>query len=342
MSSALRSRQLFEVDLVTVSGSRFQPTGFPDIGAATFDRPVHRNGEVAFEPALLVESAQSMANRLEAVAWDTAHDQPVNVLAGLPYVRVLAPDGTFITSSRVEAHRLASAFIKDATLDGEDMKAVIRDRLDLKDDRPIAAREVARAVARLDPMCLLHGVFFAESAKVWPGQPKIPRAVTGFIEAHDVRPAESGGVKRDVVRHSLAEGQGGTSEGYGSVPYHRTEWTAARIVAYFSIDRDQIRTYGLDDAATELLIAVAQWEIRTLLDGGLRLRTACDLQPANGDLIDLSGDPLLDADALAAKIRDLRADTDAFGAGDPIEVTWAPKRKGSQTAASADEGDEEE
>ena len=58
---------LFEVPLKVRQGHRFQPTGFPDLGAAEFDTPEGR--------ALLVESAQSMANRLEAVCWDEGtHD----------------------------------------------------------------------------------------------------------------------------------------------------------------------------------------------------------------------------------------------------------------------------
>src|SRR6266852_4547597 len=56
---------LFDIPLAPVQGDRFQPTGFPDLGAATYERP---DGT----PMLLVESAQSMANRLEAVCWDAA------------------------------------------------------------------------------------------------------------------------------------------------------------------------------------------------------------------------------------------------------------------------------
>src|SRR5690606_33678444 len=160
---------------------RFQPTGFPDLGAATYKRP---DGDGGWVDALLVESTQSMANHLEGTAWDSAAREPVEVFRGLPYVRVEhAEDGSLVTTSREESHRLASAFIKDSELDGVGMKDVIRERLGLTDDRPIAPRAIARAVFALDPFCLLHGVFFAESAKVWPGQPKIARAVSGFIEA---------------------------------------------------------------------------------------------------------------------------------------------------------------
>ena len=55
--------------------------------------------------------------------------------------------------------------------------------------------------------------------------------MTAFVEAHDVRPAVSGGVKRDQVRHSVAD-TGGAKEGYGFVPFHRTEYVARDIVAY--------------------------------------------------------------------------------------------------------------
>src|SRR5665811_1308645 len=56
-------RLLLEADLQPIQGTRFQPTGFPDLGAATYDGP---DGT----PMLLVESAQSMANRLESVCWE--------------------------------------------------------------------------------------------------------------------------------------------------------------------------------------------------------------------------------------------------------------------------------
>lgn len=336
-------RQFFDIDLVPLSGSRFQPTGFADIGAAVFKRPEHTNGELKWLDSILVESAQSIANWLERAGWDPGMEEPVPALAGLPFVRVVGKDGAYLTSSRTEAHRLASAFVKDSKLDGTPMREVIKERLGLGDDTPLAPREIARAVFAMDPLCLVHGVFFAESAKVWPGQPKIARAVTGFVEAIDVREAPSGGVKRDHVRHKQSE-SGGSKEGYGSIPFHRMEWTAARIVASFCIDLAQIASYGLGEDASALLTTIARWEIRMLMDGGLRLRTACDLGPASADIVDREGALLADRGTLEAELRSLVAATAGLlGDGNPIDVVWDAKSgKAQKGKKDDDEADGEE
>ncbi|MEV0971730.1 type I-G CRISPR-associated RAMP protein Csb1/Cas7g [Microtetraspora glauca] len=266
-------RLRYTAHLQSVLGSTFQPTSFPDIGAAKFSRA--QGGD-----SLLVESVQSMANRLEATAWDRASRRPAALVEALPYVRVHRRDNPdeHLTSSREEAHRLASAFVRDSTLDGQPMLEVIRDRLGLVKDTPLNYPGMARALLELDPFCLLHGVFF--SHKTWLGQPRFTRAVSAVIEAHDVREVISGGRKADHVRHQLTEGEGGTSEGYGSIPFHRIEWTAGDIKAMFVVDVDLLRSYGLGAGVTELLTLLALWEIRTLLSRGLRLRTACDLEVA--------------------------------------------------------------
>ena len=218
-------RTVLEVDLKPLAGRRFQPTGFPDLGAAEFDTA---DGS----KALLVESAQSMANRLEATTWDPARDDQAEALSMLPYVRITDPDGAFLSSSRLEAHRLASAYVMQGKVGGEEGKKWMLARLGLAAGRPLDYRAVARACFALDPVSLVHGVFFAR--KEWPWQPKIARAVTSFVEAYEVIPAVSGGVKRDSV---VNEGKdGATTEGYGMVPYHRVEYTAGTITAYFTVD----------------------------------------------------------------------------------------------------------
>lgn len=322
----MANREMFDVPLRPAAGSRFQPTGFPDLGAATFRRPV---GETDWEDCLLVESAQSMANHLEAAGWDSGLQQPTPALAGLPYVRVVSTDGRYLSSSRTEAHRLAGAFVKDATLDGAEMKPVIRERLGLRDDTPLAPRDIAAAIFALDPLCLVHGVFFAEKAGVWPGQPKVARALTAFVEAHDVKQAVSGGVKRDEVRHSVAEKEeGAAAEGYGFVPFHRIEWVAREIIASFSLDLDQIASYGLDHPASELLVAVARYEIRALLEGGFRPRTACDLVAVDPGALDAILPGLAD---LGAEVSRLASQcSDQLGVGGPLEVVWAGGGKGKK------------
>lgn len=310
------NREHLDVHLQPLAGSRFQPTGFPDVGAALYDRPI---GEDGWQSCLLLESAQSMANHLEATSWDSGRQQPVEAFAGFPYVRVSGDDGRYLTSSRTEAHRLAAGFVKDSTLAGTGMREVIKDRLGLRDDTPLAPCDIARAVFALDPMCLVHGVFFAESAKIWPGQPKIARAITSFVEAHDVRPAVSGGVKRDEVRHSV-EGTGGAGEGYGFVPFHRTEYVAREIVASFALDLDQLSSYGLPEPATELLATAARWEVRRLLDSGFRPRTACDLAVVDEAALDAALPAL---DALTAQLGQLVSEcVDLLGAGAAIDVVW--------------------
>lgn len=330
------NRELIQVPLVPVGTTRFQPTGFPDIGPGRFSRP---DGNGGWEDALLVESAQSMANRLEAEGWDEAANEPHPVLAGLPYVRVVDADGAYLTSSRTEAHRLASAYVKGSKLDEQDMKTVIRDRLGLTQDEPLDHRAIAAAVMALDPLCLLHGVFFAEDSRIWPGQPRIARALTGFVEAVDVREAHSGGVKRDDVRHKTEAGRGST-EGFGSIPYHRVEFTAQRITATFSIDLAQLRSYGLGDQATALLLALARWEIRSLVDGGLRFRTACDFE-ATGTV------ELPTSEELGDEVtRLISTCSGRLGTGEALTVTFSQPKvasgRGKKQVADDDASDDDD
>ena len=100
-------RLLVEVDLEPLQGSRFQPTGFPDLGAAEYVAPDGTR-------MLLVESAQSMANRLETVCWDEAANDWVECLRGLPYVAVIDENDKPVTNSVLEAHRINSPYILEA------------------------------------------------------------------------------------------------------------------------------------------------------------------------------------------------------------------------------------
>jgi CRISPR-associated protein Csb1 len=262
---------LFEVPLKVRQGHRFQPTGFPDLGAAEFDT---RDGR-----ALLVESAQSMANRLEAVCWDDAANDLIEPLRGLSYVKVLLPEKDdkqeFLTSSVLEAHRLNSPYIEKAT---PSCHEEIQNALGAK-NRPVDRRRFVETVFKYDAGSLLHGVFL-ESID---GRLRIARAISAFIEADGVKTAASGGVKNDRVHAAKDEAGGRTAkEGFGNLPFPRDEYTADKIRLYTSVDLAQIRGYGLGEDATRLLILLALFKLRSFVDSPMRLRTACSFELADG------------------------------------------------------------
>jgi CRISPR-associated protein Csb1 len=286
------SRLLMEADLEPLQGDRFQPTGFPDLGAATYTRPDGTE-------MLIVESAQSMANRLEETIWDEAEADLVPTLQGLPYVRVDLPDGGS-TSSILEPHRLHSPYIRDGVgEDGEPFLASLKEAFGDMEKEPIDVRRLAETVFEYDPNSVLHGVFFA-SDELAAGRLSLKRLVSGFIEAENVQPAESGGVKKDPV--DPTGGVGGAEEGFGHVPFHRTEYVAENITAYFNLDLSQLEAYGLPEPAEELLLGMALLKIRRFLDGGLRLRTACDLRCTEVEVTRPAGRELPDGEDLEAVV----------------------------------------
>ena len=262
---AAEPRLLLEAELRPVQGSRFQPTGFPNLGPAVYAAP---DGE----QTVLVESAQSMANRLEAVCWDEATDDWVPPLRGLPLIKVVDEQDEPLTNSVLEAHRLNSPYI----LEGKDKSVfdLLKSGLAGMETGRVDLAALARMLLQLDANALLHGVFLAKK-DLAGGRLRLPRALSAFIEASGVRVVTSGGVKNDSVNPS-----GDTAKGFGNVPFSRDEYAAERIVAYFNLDLRQIRSFALGDEVERLLISVALFKVQSFLEVGLRLRTACDLDMA--------------------------------------------------------------
>lgn len=255
-------RLLLKAALQPLQGTRFQPTGFPDLGAATYDGPDGRK-------MLLVESAQSMANRLEAVCWDSVANDWVAPLKGLPVVKVNDKAGKPLTNSVLEAHRLNSPYI----LEGKDKTflATLQKELAIADKGIVDIKKLSATLLKYDTNALLHGVFLAKK-EIAGGRMRLPRALTAFIEAEGVNVAASGGVKNDSVDPS-----GDTAKGFGNVPFHREEFTG-NVTVFFNLDLALIRGFGLGEAVENLLIALALFKIQKFLRDGLRLRTACDLE----------------------------------------------------------------
>jgi len=266
-------RLLLEARLKPVQGDRLQPTGFADLGAAVYERPDGKR-------MLLVESAQSVANRLEHACLEPGTARLDPALDGLPWVLVkLSSGGQSITetSSLFEAHRINSPFI----IANDAFKEKFRAVTGYAKGQPLNWPKVARGIFSLDPCSVLHGVFMANFED---GRIKIPRALTGFIEAEDVREVHSGGVKNNPIDPSgTLRAEGYDKDVYSNVPYHRTEYVAGKITAYFNLDLAVLRGYALGPDALDLFVNLATYKVRRFLREGLRLRTACDLV-VDGDL----------------------------------------------------------
>lgn len=341
-------RVLIEAALRPVAGTRIQPTGFPDLGPALYQ-------DADGVPTLLVESAQSMANRLEAVCWDEAADNIASELKGLPFVKVNLTglgDGSDTTCSLLEFHRLNSPYIMSGTMkDGKAFAELLTTEIGLAtkpkksdkkvNDEPAAdgegtdvagvvnLRKLAKACLKYDPNSLVHGVFLEKIA----GRLRHPRALSAFIEATGVGRADSGGVKFDRALPKPKVAGVDAKGGYGNVPFHRTEFTAKAIMAYFSLDLAQLRGYGLAEEATDLLTVFSLWKVRKFLDSTMRLRSACELEiddtagGVQGKRPD--GFVLPSAEELTKPLKDLIEKCQPlFGKPTTTELTWSvPKAK---------------
>lgn len=172
-------RVLMEADLVPMQGQRFQPTGFADLGAAVYT--LHDGTRM-----LLVESVQSMANRLERTI--TLPDgNVIPDLDGISYVTAIlhCQDGKSIsTSYLLEAHRLASPFI----IAGKTFQEQFCQEAGYDTATPLDWKRIYATIFRYDVNSLLHGVFFST---VKDGRIKVPRLISAFIEAENVREAVS-------------------------------------------------------------------------------------------------------------------------------------------------------
>lgn len=324
------SRLLFSIDLQPLQGDRFQPTGFPSLGAATYQT---KNGQ-----KLLVESAQSMANRLETTVWDTVKERPIAVLEGISHVTVKR-DGKFLTDTMLEAHRLNSPYILESP--GSTFVVQLKQDLGTLENGPINRKELAEVLLKYDVGSLLHGVFLAKS-DLAGGRLRVARALSAFIEASGVRVAASGGVKNDHVNPA-----GETKKGFGNVPFARDEFTAEKIVLHVNFDLAQVRGYCLGADAERLLVLLGLHRLRKLIDGDLRLRTACDLEPVTRPPIATRPDGFvlpsvkdLEADLVAAieKKKSEMVQTETFYEA-KIESAKSAKKKKEDANDSASGGD---
>jgi len=336
-------RLLFEVELQPVQGDRFQPTGFPDLGAAIYERPDGTR-------MILVESSQSVANRLEETCLEGSGPRIAKNLDGLPYV-IAKLEGAVEaeTSSLVEAHRINSPYI----INNNGFKEAFEKKSGHGEKKSLNWKRIVETIFFYDPNSLLHGVFMVNLKG--GSRIRVQRALSGFIEAEGIREAASGGVKNDSVDPTgEIQVEGDNKDVYGNVPYHRMEFTADRIVAYFNFDLALLEGYGLEQEAKELLVALGLYKVRRFLGSGLRLRTACDLVPKDGIRVTAPKEFTVPNEESLLKFIQvkIKACTKKELFADPpvtvlkANVIW--KKEGAQTEPSAtpepggDEGTEEE
>jgi CRISPR-associated protein Csb1 len=268
------SRMLVEATLRVApgSGGRFQPTGFPDLGPALYKGVRAAQSSDPQKPLgtesvdmLLVESVQSMANRLEEVCLQG--DDYNTDCQGIPYVRVL--DGhrgnAFLTSSVREPHRLASPYVLGAKRVDAVYREELKAALEANKQRPVHIWRMVPAIFERDPGCVLHGVFLEEI----DGRIRLPRLVSAYIEASSPHQANSGGVYRGEVTAK------------DNIPYPRQEFTSSSITASFVFHLSTLMGYGLDKNKNRFLQAWALYKIDRFLHRHLRLRTACEFELAD-------------------------------------------------------------
>jgi CRISPR-associated protein Csb1 len=317
-------RLLLEATLKPQQGDRFQPTGFADMGAARYTLPNGTN-------MLLMESAQSVANHMELACCKNDKKTLLDELNGLPYI-VSMHKSKILTTSYLEAHRLASPYLLS-----KEWAKKLSEEMKLKDDYQINDKAVMGVIFKYDPCSLIHGVWLGTKNyknEFSGGRVRVTRMLSGFIEAKNYEIAQSGGTKFDKNAARLTE-TGDAETGYGTLPFHRTEFTAEEITAYFNLDLALLRgyglhEYGLHENAEHLLIALALLKVRRFLSTGLRLRTACNLEVV-GDIKVVKPDKFTIPDEVTLLAECKRLITECNNEklfADPCitEVNWEPKK----------------
>lgn len=287
--SALQNepRLLIEAELEALPAGLFQPTGFPDLGHATYIRP-DKNGKNGTVKMLLIESPQSVANRLEMACWNYENQDLFEPLNGLPYVDVDLGN-EMKTNSIIESHRLNSIYISG----DKDFRNELKSKIKLHTRSKPDISSLAKAVFECDPNSVIHGLFIARS-DFFGGQARLQRLLSGSIEAVEYNRVDYGGVNNAfvdptgvdaVARYSDLSGTDEEKksnkkalETAKNIPYAKTEYVAESIKAYFNLDLVSMRGYRLGESANKLLFALSLYKILRFLKFGLKLRTRCDFE----------------------------------------------------------------
>lgn len=289
LADTTRHRLVLEATLQPVTGDRFQPAGFPEIGHVIYKAP-QKGGTT--QEVCIVDSAASMANHLETVMHDSPHTLGLHGdLEGMPYVELYTDEGfptvskqgphRLVLSTLSEGHRLASSMfvgkeavlVEDGKVGTKNFGAELTKKFGMPDlgkrshPQPGDWWNVFNAIFFYDPNSLVHGILFPALGI------KIPRLLTAHHEAFGAGRVETSGVKFDKLQKTTS----------GQPIFTRDEETADEIRATFVIDLAQLRSFGrgtngLSDSQKEFLLRLALWKIGKLLSQPFRYRSGCDLE----------------------------------------------------------------
>lgn len=126
---------------------------------------------------------------------------------------------------------------------------------------------IYRTLFMYDPNSLVHGVMFAKE------QIKLSRLLTAHMEALGAARVGRSGIKFDRLGKTTS----------GQPIFAVEEETAHTIVATFILDLALLRSYGRGDEGLsgeqkQLLLDLAIWKIKHLLQSPFRFRTGCQLR----------------------------------------------------------------
>ncbi len=295
--------------------SRFQPSGFPEIGHVIYEAP-RRDGST--EKVCIVDSCASMANHLETVCLQGPAGELHPDLEGIPYVRCVTDLGDapaegdkrerLVCTTLTEGHRLSSDYFLDGLVElkwkpAEKRESKKKSEKSKQETTP-AHWEGPKFREKLRQDFGVKEIKEDKTYFIWPEnwwaiyktlfrhdpnslvhgvmfakeQIKLSRLLSAHMEALGAARVGSSGVKFDRLQKTKS----------GQPIFAVDEETAQQIVATFVVDLALLRSYGRDKegekegkglTATQkrLLLDLSVWKIKRLLEAPFRFRTGCHL-----------------------------------------------------------------
>jgi CRISPR-associated protein Csb1 len=254
-----QDRVVITASLKLTNGRFLQPTGFPDIDACIYRDKEGRRW-------CLVESEQSMSNRLEAVCMKSPGVW-VDDLKGLPLIAVKNKDGDLLATNLTEPHRIASSYVLEGSVsDNRPLGEIAKERIGINNGIwPLNRRtDLEKFVFALDPGALLHGFQFIDK-----------KFFGGFVGLRQVRllharleaelPEQEPEVHYQMVKFDQIEQDPQRETNKGQSIAAKSRIVPKDIVATFEIDVLALKSMSLEEDRKKFLLGLALWKIGAFL-----------------------------------------------------------------------------